>query len=267
MSREILTLVHDHLKRYTEARIIVEGSVDSMQITLPGMTADGHLVTVYAERLMGGLWKVHDAASAISELWVEGLNIKTVQRALVQKIAERMGVEVDEQDAFAMHCKLEDLPRAAWRVRDAAALLSSALLRHRAAITRRVVLAKSLERLRSQPGRFEVEERPKLRGKRAEHRFDMAVRPRRKDFPITVKILSAGAGPWLSAEAYAFTVSDVGENYGHVAVLHDPEQWSRKSVELIRGMGAAVVLEESPDQAAERLKSVVEEKVAALDAA
>lgn len=267
MSREILTLVHDHLKRYTEARVIVESSGESIQITLPGMTADGHLVTVYAERLMGSHWKVHDAASAISELWVEGLNIRAVQRALMQRIAERMGVEVDEKDAFALHCKLEELPRAAWRVRDAAALLSSVLLRHQAVVTRRVLLAKSIEKLRSLPGRFDVEERPKLRGHRAEHRFDVTVRPRRKDFPIAVKILSAGAGPWLSAEAYAFAVSDVGEKYGHVAVLHDPGHWSRKSVELIRAMGAEVVQEETPDQAAERLRIVVEEKVAALDAA
>lgn len=267
MSREILTLVHDHLKRYTEARLIVEGSGDSIQITLPGMTADGHLVTVYAERLMGNHWKVHDAAAAISELWVEGLNIKAAQRVLAQRIAERMGVQVDERDAFAVHCELEELPRAAWRVRDAAALLSSALLRHQAVITRRVLLVKSLEKLRSLPGRFEVQERPKVRGQKAEHRFDVTVLPKRKDFPIAVKILSAGAGSWLSAEAYAFAVSDVGERYEHVAVLHDPGQWSRKSVELIRDMGAAVVQEETPDQAAERLRIVVEEKVATLDAA
>jgi len=260
-------LIHDQLKRYTEARIIVEGRADRIQITLPGTTADGHLVTVHAERLLGGYWKVHDAAAAISELWVEGLSIRDAQRTLMRRIAETMGVEIDERDAFSAHCRLEELPRTAWRVRDAAALLSSALFRHRAVITRRVLLAKTVEKLRSVRGPFDVEERPKLRGLRAEHRFDVAVRPKRKDCPIAVKILSAGAGPWLSAEAYAFAVSDVGDKYGHIAVLHDPDHWSRKSVELIRSMGASVVQEKTPDGAAERLRIIVEEKVAALDAA
>jgi hypothetical protein len=249
----------DALREHFGCNVAAEPEGEFLRITLPGNTLDEHLVTVYARPLTVDYWEVQDAASATADLFCQGVHLTPLRRARLRQIAERLRVTF-EDDVFKAVCREEELAFYAWRVRDAVALASTLLLEHRFVRPRievRRYVRMALSALQAKG--FQVRERAETRGEHAIHRVDFEIRPEREGVAAAVQTLSPGNSPWLRAEAYAFMVTDLDHQYRHVAVLQDPEFWTRKAVNLLHSVGARVVEAREPASAGQQTREVVEE--------
>lgn len=264
MSSLTSTSIREELTRHFDRVVAVETEGEYFRVTLPGTTFDGHLVNVYLRRLLGGNWEVQDASTAAADLFAHGIHIHARQREKMRRIAEQLEVTLDENDGFRAICREEELAFYVWRVRDAAALASSLMLEHRLARERTELRQYIRQTLRAMTDRgLQVRERAAVPGRLAEHRVDFEVRPGADSLTAAVQVLSPSGGPRLRAEAYAFMVGDLAEQYRHIAVLGEPGQWTSKAKQLVRRVATRVVEAELPEPAAADLREALVELLAA----
>jgi hypothetical protein len=259
MGSRNLNSILDALREHFTCNVAVEPEGEFLRITLPGNTFDEHLVTVYARFLTSDYWEVQDAANATADLFCQGVHLTPLRRGRLRQIAKRLRITF-EDDVFKAVCREDELAFYAWRVRDAVALASTLLLEHRFARPRIEVRRHVRVALGALAAKgFHVRERAETRGGHAIHRVDFEIRPGRDSVAAAVQTLSPGNSPWLRAEAYAFMVTDLDQQYRHIAVLQDPEFWTRKAVDLLRSVGARVVEAREPEAAGQQTRRVVEE--------
>lgn len=214
-------------------------------VTLPIRTLDGRFVEVFVEQKIGDYVIVHDAGKTVGELHVQGIHWTEARKALLDGVAGRFGVTLNNRGVFQFPCKLAQVTDAILAVSQCASVGMFEALQH-APVFGEEPIAIHIRRTLTKwkPPYMDVRSNVRIKGANgADHLFDSVAHHKdAKHRTVAVKALPFGYGATVQADRYGFLALDLkGTEYDkwrRIAVVSQSDRWPMRSLKLVRKFSA-----------------------------
>jgi len=239
-------------------------------VTLPLKTVDDRYVDVFVEPVADSDFVyVHDGGKNTAELFTQGIHPTEGQEALLKGIARRYGVTF-QNGRFQIACPNDAAIHAAvLTIGQCVVLAMVDVVSHEPKIEDESLPARVARTLRLwQPPYVEIERRVVVKGRtKYEHVFDFVSRstvPTAKT--VALKLLPPSVGTQWQIARLGFMGFDIkgqpAARWPLLTVLSRAEEWSTKSLEIVKGMSTDVIL--IPTDREERIEQLLPPKMTEL---
>ena len=229
---------------------------DHCVVTLPLRTVDDDRISVVVEEKLG-YFLVHDGGATDSALFSQGVTLRPRKLEQQHEIARRFGVEVVDNliRRVGPLRNLKELYEAVLAVAQCAALASLELMEHAVEIEDEPIVGRVGRAIETwHPGFVHLVERnKKVEGALAQHTFNFVAHAAdRKHQTTAVRVLPATKPHW-QAERYGFLALDIKDHaifgrWQRLAVIHRPDQWSSRDLELVQQLSNETLLIRREDE-------------------
>ncbi|HWB16701.1 MAG TPA: hypothetical protein VG538_09855 [Vicinamibacterales bacterium] len=244
MAASTCSSIKDELLKFftAHASVVTRGSM--CVLTLPVRTIDGRFVEVFVEEKLGDAVLVHDAGKTAGELHVQGLHWTTARRDLLRRVAERLGVTLDDRGVFQKACKRAAVSEAVLTISQCASVGMFEVVQHAPRIEEEPIAAQVKRVMSSwKPGFLDVVSNVRVSGRNGDHAFDAVAHHKdAKHRTVAIKTLPYGYGAHVQADRYGFMVLDLKvtpfDKWQRLAVISQVERWPAAPLKLVRKLSA-----------------------------
>jgi hypothetical protein len=217
--------------------------------SIPIKCLDDRGTDVFVEKMLGELYRVHDAGITTSHLFAQGIHITEYKADLFEEFAKRLGVTY-LAGTFEVSCKESEIHDAILAVGQCSALATIEVASHKPVIEEDPIKTRVHRSLIQWKPNYvkQIERNVTVKGRRTRHSFDFVSFPEEADLTntVAVKVLPPSYSPQAQAERYGFLVVDTEQlapydTWRRFAIITKVEEWGDRPLKLVQDLSHETV--------------------------